>query len=190
MTSRQRPRPPRAHRQASSSSATRRHHPVAARKSPRRIWPAISGTGAGHLRRWASTESASQSASASASGRVCRLTAAAAAIALPGPAANVLGVVADVLARGIEQHRERVCEIHHPVLRTQPQANGQVQRVVFGEPPPRVQQAPFGPRDRRPAKIAGVARRRLVLGVPRRGVRAPLASAKRCRARRSGDRGR
>jgi hypothetical protein len=100
----------------------------------------------------------------------------------PLPCGQRLGGIADVLEGRIGRHLECVCEIHDPVLRTQPQANGQVQRVAFGEPRPSAQQAPCGPRDRRSA--GEDSRRRAAPPRPRgarRSGRAPLASARRWR---------
>jgi hypothetical protein len=128
----------------------------------------MSGSGAGHFRRWASTASASQSASASASGRFCGLIAGhlgGRRDRTPLLCGQFFGGVADVIERGIEAKVERVDKIDpHPVLRPQHQPNGFVERVVFGEPPPGLQQTARGsgiiPG---PAQIPGIAQRRKMI---------------------------
>jgi hypothetical protein len=127
-------------------------------------------------------QGASHCASASASGRLCRLSAATAAGALPCPALwPTFGAASPMSSSAASSGQlERVCQINHAVLRPQPQANGLVDWVAFGEPRQACNRRPTGPGSS-PARRRYQASRSAapVLGAP--GV---------ARERRSGDRGR
>jgi hypothetical protein len=104
-----------------------------ARRSPRRTWPAISGTGSAQLRPWVSMASASQRASASASGalpRDDRRDIDGRPDCTPLPGSQHLGGVADVLEHVIERQLKLVKQSRHrlPAWRDDGTRRGRVNR--------------------------------------------------------------